>query len=151
MPVLDLLFGDESEYVRRSVANHFNGLSGGHADLAVATTRCWLDAQAPTTGRLVRHGLRRLVKRGRPGAPRTARLRLAIDYVVRDGKANGSQSAMTFKLTTRNLALDRTTAVTREHSFRLLTSRRCHLGPNAIAQLINGVASDRAKFELQAP
>ncbi|MEV0933121.1 hypothetical protein ACIBMX_39905 [Streptomyces phaeochromogenes] len=132
----------------------------------MATARWWLDAQAPTTGRLVRHGLRTLVKRGRPGAlvllgfaPATLETdgsaldrthvpfggsvrfsatirnagvrnaRPAIDHVVHHGKANGSQSAKTCKLTTRTPALDRTTAVTREHSFRLLTSGRCHPGP----------------------
>ncbi|MEU8865691.1 hypothetical protein [Streptomyces umbrinus] len=68
MPVFGLLYGDESEYVRRSVANHLNDLSCGHADLALAPVRCWPDAQAATTGRLVRHGLRTLVKCGRPGA-----------------------------------------------------------------------------------
>jgi 3-methyladenine DNA glycosylase AlkC len=187
-PVLDALYGDASEYVRRSVANHLNDLSRDHADLAVATARRWLDAPAPTTGRLVRHGLRTLVKRGHPGAlellgfaPATLEIdgpvldrtrvpfggsvrftaairnagaedaRLAIDYVVHHHKANGSQSTKTFKLTTRTLAPDETIAVTREHSFRLLTTRRYHPGPHAIALQINGVTSDRAEFELQAP
>ncbi|WP_369222377.1 DNA alkylation repair protein [Streptomyces sp. R39] len=188
VPVLDALHRDGSEYVRRSVANHLNDLSRDHAGLAVATARRWLDDPAPTTGRVVRHGLRTLVKRGHPGALEllgftpaaleidgpvldrthvpiggsvrfTATIRntgaedarLAIDYVVHHHRANGSQSARTFKLTTRTLAPDETIAVTREHSFRPLTTRRYHPGPHAIALQINGVPSDRAEFQLLSP
>jgi hypothetical protein len=77
-------------------------------------------------------------------------VRLAIDYVVHHNKANGSQSAKTFKLTTGTLAPGETMEVSREHSFRPITTRRYHPGPHAIALQINGVASARAEFELQA-
>ncbi|GGR77222.1 hypothetical protein GCM10010269_15600 [Streptomyces humidus] len=68
VPVLDALHRDGSEYVRRSVADHLDDLSRDHADLAVATARRWLGDPAPATGRMVRHGLRTLVRRGHPGA-----------------------------------------------------------------------------------
>lgn len=188
VPVLDALHRDDSEYVRRSVADHLDDLGRGHADLAVATARRWLDAPAPTTGRLVRRGLRTLVKRGHPGALEllgftsatlevdgpvldrtrvpfggsvrfTATIRnvgasdarLAIDYVVHHRGADGSRTTRTFKLTARAIAPGETIAVTREHSFRPLATRRCHPGRHAIALHINGVTSDRAEFELQAP
>ncbi|WP_431964222.1 DNA alkylation repair protein [Actinacidiphila sp. bgisy160] len=186
--VLDALYGDESEYVRRSVANHLNDVSRDHADLAVTTARRWLTAPAPATGRLVRHGMRTLVKRGHPGAldllgfaPATleidgpvldrttvpfdgnvrftatirnvgaAKARLAIDYVVHHHRANGSQTAKTFKLTTRTLAPGETMGVSREHSFRPITTRRYHPGPHAVALQVNGVASAPAVFELESP
>ncbi|MEV6992793.1 DNA alkylation repair protein [Streptomyces sp. NPDC093228] len=188
VPVLDALYRDESEYVRRSVANHLNDLSRDQADLVVATARDWLADPAPTTGRLVRHGLRTLVKRGHPGAlellgfaPATLEIggpvldritvpfggsvrftatirnagdqeaRLSIDYVVHHNKANGSQSSKTFKLTTRTLAPGEKVEVSREHSFRPITTRRYHPGPHAVSLQVNGVASDRAEFELGAP
>ncbi|MFF0766067.1 hypothetical protein ACFYWH_39640 [Streptomyces sp. NPDC003737] len=47
VPVLDVLYRDESEYVRRSVANHLNDLSRDQADLVVATARGWLADPAP--------------------------------------------------------------------------------------------------------
>ncbi|GAA2313977.1 hypothetical protein GCM10010431_38020 [Streptomyces kunmingensis] len=68
VPILDALYRDESEYVRRSVANHLNDLSRDHPDLVVATARRWLERPAATTERLVRHGLRTLIKRGHRGA-----------------------------------------------------------------------------------
>lgn len=68
IPLLDGLYRDESEYVRRSVANHLNDLSRDHADLVVHTARGWLDAPDQNTAWVVRHSLRTLVKRGHPGA-----------------------------------------------------------------------------------
>ena len=65
--LLDLLFDDPAEYVRRSVANHLNDISKDHPELAIACARRWLDAS--THGDWVaRHGLRSLVKRGVPEA-----------------------------------------------------------------------------------
>ncbi|GAA1125261.1 DNA alkylation repair protein [Citricoccus alkalitolerans] len=66
--ILDALYRDGSEYVRRSVANHLNDLSRDAPDLAVHTAQRWLDDPEPTTPALARHGLRTLVKKGHPGA-----------------------------------------------------------------------------------
>lgn len=68
VPILDALHRDESDYVRRSVANHLNDLSRREPDLAVETAARWLADPGPTTGRVVRHGLRTLIKQGHPGA-----------------------------------------------------------------------------------
>ncbi|GAB3054377.1 DNA alkylation repair protein [Sediminivirga luteola] len=68
IPVLDALYRDESEYVRRSVANHLNDLSRDVPDLVVRTARGWLAAPAETTPWVVRHGLRTLIKKGHRGA-----------------------------------------------------------------------------------
>lgn len=68
IPILNGLYRDDSEYVRRSVANHLNDLSRDHADLVVATARAWLDDPDGNTRRLVGRALRTLVKRGDAGA-----------------------------------------------------------------------------------
>lgn len=68
LPILDALYRDNSEYVRRSVANHLNDLSRKHPDLVVATARGWLAAPDSNTESLVRHALRTLIKKGDPGA-----------------------------------------------------------------------------------
>jgi 3-methyladenine DNA glycosylase AlkC len=68
VPILTALYRDESDYVRRSVANHLNDLSRDHADLVVDTARAWLAAPDENTAQLVRRALRTLVKRGDPGA-----------------------------------------------------------------------------------
>jgi 3-methyladenine DNA glycosylase AlkC len=183
--LLDTLYRDESDYVRRSVANHLNDLSRDHPELVVNTARQWLADPAPHTPALIRHALRTLIKRGNPAAlsllgfapaaveisgPRldstavpfdgsvrfTASIRntgdeparLAVDYIVHHSKANGSQTAKTFKLTTATLDPGQSITLTRGHSFRPITTRRYYPGPHAITLQVNGVPSERADFEL---
>ncbi|MET0886190.1 MAG: DNA alkylation repair protein [Mycetocola sp.] len=62
--ILDALYLDESDYVRRSVANHLNDLSRDEPELVVATARRWLSGPDVHTPALVRRGLRTLIKRG---------------------------------------------------------------------------------------
>ncbi|GAB2637438.1 DNA alkylation repair protein [Prescottella soli] len=68
LPILDALYRDDSEYVRRSVANHLNDISHDHPDLAVAVATRWAHAPDASTAWVLRHGLRTLVKKGHPGA-----------------------------------------------------------------------------------
>ncbi|MEO1086988.1 MAG: DNA alkylation repair protein, partial [Acidobacteriota bacterium] len=75
--LLESLRWDESEYVRRSVANNLNDLSKDHPKRVVERCRRWwdeattadVDADASRNRRrLVRHALRTLIKAGDPGA-----------------------------------------------------------------------------------
>lgn len=68
IPILDALYRDESEYVRRSVANHLNDLSRESAALVIHTAQRWLEDPSDTTLGVVKHGLRTLLKRGNPEA-----------------------------------------------------------------------------------
>ena len=68
LPILDALYADPEESVRRSVANHLNDHSRGHAGVVVATVRGWQAAGGTDVERTVRHALRTLVKRGDIGA-----------------------------------------------------------------------------------
>lgn len=68
VPLLDALYRDDSEYVRRSVANHLNDLSRENPELVVSTARRWMEDPAPHTAALIRHGLRTLIKRGNTDA-----------------------------------------------------------------------------------
>lgn len=63
-PLLDALFDDPSEDVRRSVANHVNDISKDHPDLAVQIARGWKARASEHTAGVVRHAMRTLVKRG---------------------------------------------------------------------------------------
>jgi 3-methyladenine DNA glycosylase AlkC len=68
LPVLNALYRDDDEVVRRSVANHLNDLSRQQPELVVATTAAWLAEPDANTVQLVRHALRTLVKKGQPEA-----------------------------------------------------------------------------------
>jgi 3-methyladenine DNA glycosylase AlkC len=65
--LLEILKDDEAEYVRRSVANNLNDISKDHPALAVKTAARWWNDD-PDTRRMVRHGLRTLIKAGDPNA-----------------------------------------------------------------------------------
>ena len=70
MPVLALLErlkDDKEEYVRRSVANNLNDIAKDHPELVVRTAELWWNGDE-NRRRLVRHGLRTLIKQGDPGA-----------------------------------------------------------------------------------
>ncbi len=66
--LLERLKEDPEEYVRRSVANNLNDISKDHPDLVVEVARRWWNGASTDRRRLVRHGLRTLIKQGHPGA-----------------------------------------------------------------------------------
>ena len=68
LPILDALYRDPVEDVRRSVANHLNDLARHAPDAVVATAARWMAAPDANTARVVRHGLRTLIKKAHPGA-----------------------------------------------------------------------------------
>ena len=67
-PILDALYRDESEYVRRSVANHLNDLSRVDPGTVTGIARRWVDGADAHTPWVVRHGLRTLIKVADPEA-----------------------------------------------------------------------------------
>jgi 3-methyladenine DNA glycosylase AlkC len=62
VPIVDRLYRDGEEYVRRSVANHLNDISRMSPDLAVGIARRWLAEPSDSTPRLIRHAMRTLIK-----------------------------------------------------------------------------------------
>jgi 3-methyladenine DNA glycosylase AlkC len=68
LPILEALYQDPEEYVRRSVANHLNDISKDHPELAVEIAGRWWDPDSEETTKLVKHALRGLLKAGHPGA-----------------------------------------------------------------------------------
>ncbi|WP_016957922.1 hypothetical protein [Catenovulum agarivorans] len=62
--LLEQLKDDDSEYVRRSVANHLNDISKDHADLIVNLTENWLADADKNRQKLLKHACRGLVKQG---------------------------------------------------------------------------------------
>jgi len=67
-PILEKLKDDESEYVRRSVANNLNDIAKDHPELVVSIAEAWWSDGPPSRRKLVKHALRTLIKQGVPGA-----------------------------------------------------------------------------------
>lgn len=68
IPILDALYRDPDEDVRRSVANHLNDLARHSPGVVLATAAAWAAAPDANTSWVLRHGLRTLVKKAHPGA-----------------------------------------------------------------------------------
>lgn len=67
--LLELLKDDESEYVRRSVANNLNDIAKDHPELVVDIAERWMQGEdnkgaSKNRERLVRHACRTLIKEG---------------------------------------------------------------------------------------
>jgi hypothetical protein len=63
LPLLEKLKDDESEAVRRSVANHLNDISKDNPDIALEVCALWY-GQSQNTDRIVKHACRTLLKAG---------------------------------------------------------------------------------------
>lgn len=66
--ILDALYRDDAEYVRRSVANHLNDLSRVDPGTVTRTARGWAEHADAHTPWVLRHGLRTLIKNADPDA-----------------------------------------------------------------------------------
>jgi 3-methyladenine DNA glycosylase AlkC len=63
-PILERLKNDESESVRRSVANNLNDISKDHRGLVLDLLRCWQAGATDEVRWITGHALRTLVKKG---------------------------------------------------------------------------------------
>jgi 3-methyladenine DNA glycosylase AlkC len=63
LPILHHLKADESEYVRRSVANNLNDIAKDHPQIVLDLIRKW-KTNDPNTSWIIRHGCRTLLKKG---------------------------------------------------------------------------------------
>jgi 3-methyladenine DNA glycosylase AlkC len=68
LPILERLKRDESESVRRSVANNLNDISKDNPEVVIETLRKWQERDSKEIEWITRHALRTLLKDGRPEA-----------------------------------------------------------------------------------
>lgn len=66
--LLSQLKDDDSQYVRRSVANNLNDIAKHHPDLVADLAKQWLQSASNDRTRLIKHACRTLIKQGHPQA-----------------------------------------------------------------------------------
>lgn len=66
LPWLEALRLDESDYVRRSVANNLNDIAKDHPEYVIEICQRWQKRDKGKSDWVIRHGLRTLVKQGHP-------------------------------------------------------------------------------------
>lgn len=137
--ILDASYHDESEYVRRSTANHLNDLSRVDPELVIETAAGWSADPDANTPRVVRHALRTLLKKGHPaalvlagfdgGLLRVGRPSLSVDAVPWGGSVQISAEIVNEGGTEATVVIDysvgfqRADGSVRPKTFRLATRR----------------------------
>ncbi|HEX3053591.1 MAG TPA: hypothetical protein VHP83_23225 [Aggregatilineaceae bacterium] len=68
LPILENLKSDESEFVRRSVANNLNDIAKDNPQVTLDVARRWKPLGTPEIDAIIAHALRTLIKQGDPSA-----------------------------------------------------------------------------------
>jgi len=79
-PIIQALLFDESEYVRRSVANNLNDISKDHPQLVLEFAQKWI-GHSENTDKLIKHACRGLLKSNFPGIMDLFGLGVAEEHV----------------------------------------------------------------------
>lgn len=84
LPILENLKNDESEYVRRSVANNLNDIAKDNPQVVIEVLREWQQHDTPEMKKLISHALRTLIKAGNPDALALLGVENVVKIAVRD-------------------------------------------------------------------
>ncbi|MDL2297452.1 DNA alkylation repair protein [Bacteroidales bacterium OttesenSCG-928-B11] len=74
--------------------------------------------------------------------------KMRLEYGLYYQKANGTLSKKVCKISEKDYAANSTTQVARKHSFKVVTTRKLHLGLHQVAVIINGKEFEKYDFEL---
>lgn len=76
------------------------------------------------------------------------KIKIRLEYGVYYQKANGTLTKKVHKISEKEYAGNSMTEITRKHSFRVVTTRKFHLGLHQVAVIINGNEFEKHDFEL---
>lgn len=74
--------------------------------------------------------------------------KIRLEYGIYYQKANGTLTKKVHKISEKEYAENSTKQITRKHSFKVVTTRKLHLGLHQVAVIINGNEFDKHDFEL---
>ncbi len=78
----------------------------------------------------------------------TEKAKIRLEYGIYYQKANGGLAKKVHKISEKEYAGNSTTQITRKHSFRVVTTRKFHLGLHQVAVIINGNEFEKHDFTL---
>lgn len=74
--------------------------------------------------------------------------KIRLEYGIYYQKANGTLAKKVHKISEKEYAENSVTPITRRHSFRVVTTRKLHLGLHQVAVIVNGNEFEKHDFEL---
>jgi len=77
-----------------------------------------------------------------------AKSKLRLEYGLYYQKANGSLSRKVFKMSEKHYAPLSRTDITRKQSFKVITTRKYHIGEHQISLIVNGIELQKLGFQL---
>ncbi|MGP1992952.1 DNA alkylation repair protein [Zobellia laminariae] len=175
LPILENLKNDESESVRRSVANNLNDISKDNPKKVIGLVKKW-KGKSEEIDWLIKHASRTLLKQGNSemmelfGFGSIAKIKIEafeiltpkvkigefleftfklkntsnsaskirLEYGLYYQKANGSLSKKVFKISEKEYPKNSVTTIHRKQSFKIITTRKFHLGKHQFSLIING-------------
>jgi hypothetical protein len=75
-------------------------------------------------------------------------LKLRLEYGLYYQKANGSLAKKVFKISEKMYSGNSLTTINRKQSFKIITTRKFHVGKHQVSIIINGVEFSSLDFEL---
>lgn len=75
-------------------------------------------------------------------------VKIRLEYGLYFLKANGSLSKKVFKISEKTYAANSHTQVERRQSFKVITTRKFHIGQHQVSVIVNGVEMAKVAFEL---
>ncbi|WP_190808806.1 DNA alkylation repair protein [Flagellimonas sp. S3867] len=185
LPILEKLKADESESVRRSVANNLNDISKDNPDIVIQLAKKW-KGKSKEVDWVVKHACRTLLKRGIPEVMRLFGFgkvdniniekfkvstpvvsiggdlqfsfmlnntngkssKIRLEYGLYYQKANGTLSKKVFKISEKEYASGSSTTIFRKQPFKIITTRKLHVGLHEISLIVNGVELTKKDFQL---
>ena len=77
-----------------------------------------------------------------------ASILIRLEYGLYYQKANGTLSRKVFKISEKRYAENSSTAISKKQSFKVITTRKLHLGLHQLTIIVNGVEFGKHDFEL---
>ena len=74
--------------------------------------------------------------------------KIRLEYAIYYQKANGTLAKKVHKISEKEYAGNSIASITRKHSFKVVTTRKFHLGLHQVAVIINGKEFEQHDFEL---
>ncbi|MCW3077212.1 MAG: hypothetical protein JWO32_1821 [Bacteroidetes bacterium] len=78
------------------------------------------------------------------------KIKVRVEYALYFRLSSGNLSKKVFKISERDLEKDQTIKFERRHSFKLITTRKYHIGTHKVALIINGKEGKPAEFRLMS-
>ena len=74
--------------------------------------------------------------------------KIRLEYGLYYQKANGTLAKKVFKINEKVYAENSAISITRKQSFKIITTRKFHIGKHQVSIIVNGIEFEKLSFDL---